>query len=146
MSHLRQETLDLASLMAETDSPDSGAVVVFGGTVRNQNLGRQVTGISYSAHPKMAENILSALEQECLSRFDIHHCRILHRVGDLTLGDISVLVVVRAAHRSTAFDAARYAIDTLKQRAPIWKQEHYADGDSRYLDGIVLGSAGQQDS
>ncbi len=145
MSHLHQETLDLASLLTETDDPKHGALVVFGGTVRNENLGRAVTGISYSAHPTMAENILSTLEQECLKRFDIGHCRILHRIGDLALGDVSVLVVVRAAHRAAAFDAARYAIDTLKRRAPIWKQEHYEGGDSHFLDGVSLDRTAQQD-
>ncbi|MGH8457881.1 MAG: molybdenum cofactor biosynthesis protein MoaE, partial [Nevskiales bacterium] len=71
---------------------------------------------------------------------------IMHRIGQLSLQEFSVLVVVRAAHRATAFDAARYAIDALKQRVPIWKEEHYTGGGSRYLDGTPLQTPPAQNS
>jgi len=138
MTHLQTGALDLESLLAETAAPDSGALVVFGGTVRNMNGGRPVSGMSYSAYAPLAEKSLAEIEQDTLQRFDIQHCRILHRTGELTLQEFSILVVVRAAHRAAAFEAARYAIDTLKQRVPIWKQEHYVDGGSRYLEGNSL--------
>jgi molybdopterin synthase catalytic subunit len=141
MSHLRTDTLDLAALLAETGTPDSGALVVFGGTVRNQSEDRPVSGMSYSAYTPLAEKALAEIEQETLRRFAIQQCRIVHRVGELSLQELSVLVVVRAAHRAAAFEAAQYAIDTLKQRVPIWKQEHYTDGDSRYLEGVPLKSS-----
>jgi molybdopterin synthase catalytic subunit len=67
-----------------------------------------------------------------------NRCWIQHRIGHLELGEPSVIIVVRAAHRAEAYAASRYAIDELKTRAPIWKEEHYADGDSRYLDGVPL--------
>ncbi|MGH8458693.1 MAG: molybdenum cofactor biosynthesis protein MoaE, partial [Nevskiales bacterium] len=123
MSHLQTRALDLAALLHETDGPCSGALVVFGGTVRNENEGRPVTGMSYSAYAPLAEKALTEIEQDTLRRFDIQQCRIVHRIGELSLQEFSVLVVVRAAHRATAFDAARYAIDALKQRVPIWKEE-----------------------
>lgn len=138
MSHLRSEPLDLDALLADSAAGDCGALVVFGGTVRNRNEGRPVEGMAYSAYAPLAEKTLGEIEQETLRRFDIRQCRIVHRVGELGLGDLSVLVVVRAAHRDAAFAAARHAIDTLKQRVPIWKQEHYMDGASRYLEGISL--------
>jgi molybdopterin synthase catalytic subunit len=138
--HLQTDRLDLASLLTETQHPGAGALVVFGGTVRNENAGQSVRGIAYSAYPALAEKTLAAIEQETIARFGVHCCRILHRTGELSLGELSVLVVVRAAHRDAAFTAARYAIDTLKQRVPIWKEEHYADGSRQYLDGTPLQS------
>jgi molybdopterin synthase catalytic subunit len=94
--------------------------------------------MSYSAYAPVAEKTMAAIEQEALARFRITACHIRHRIGELSLGEASVLVVVRAPHRADAFDAARYAIDTLKRRAPIWKQEHYVSGESRYLEGVPL--------
>ena len=112
--------------------------MVFGGTVRDENEGRSVDGITYTAYEPLAEKALAEIESETLSSFPIDSCRILHRVGKLSLGELSVLVVVRAAHRADAFAGARFALDTLKQRVPIWKEEHYLDGDSRYLEGTPL--------
>jgi molybdopterin synthase catalytic subunit len=143
MSHLQTGPLDLAAVLDETEDEASGALVVFAGTVRNDDDGRRVTGIDYSAHAALAEKTLREVEQETLRRFEIRRCRILHRTGALSVREFSVLVVVRAAHRSAAFEAARFAIDTLKQRVPIWKEEHYADGSSRYLEGAPLREAGQ---
>lgn len=130
--------LALEPLLRETEDHSSGALVVFYGTVRNTNDGRPVRSMAYEAHVSMAENVLATIEREALERFAIQHCRIVHRIGHLELGEPSVIIVVRAAHRADAYAASRYAIDELKQRAPIWKEEHYADGDSRYLDGVPL--------
>ena len=94
--------------------------------------------MTYEAHVALAEKVLQDLEAEVLARFPVRQCRIVHRIGPLALGEVSVYVVVRAGHRGEAFDAARYAIDETKQRVPIWKEEHYVDGASRYLDGTPL--------
>lgn len=130
--------LDLAPLLAETEDPACGALVVFVGTVRNENDGQPVEGMTYEAHVSMAEKVLRQIEDEVLNRFDVRRCRIQHRIGTLRLGEPSVIIVVRAAHRAAAYDASRYAIDAIKQRAPIWKEEHYVTGASRYLDGVPL--------
>jgi molybdopterin synthase catalytic subunit len=130
--------LDLDALLRETEDDASGALVIFSGTVRNENEGRPVDGMTYEAHVAMAEKVLRELEQEVLSRFPVRRCRIVHRIGALALGEVSIYVVVRAGHRGEAFDAARYGIDEAKLRVPIWKEEHYIDGDSRYLDGTPL--------
>jgi len=132
------EPLDLAALIAETEDPSAGALVIFSGTVRNENDGLPVNGMTYEAHVPLAEKVLKELEAEVLARFPVSQCRIVHRVGPLALGEVSVYVVVRAGHRGEAFDAARYAIDETKQRVPIWKEEHYVDGASRYLEGTPL--------
>lgn len=133
--------LDLNELLAETEDPSCGALAVFAGTVREQNEGRPVTGMTYEAHPVLAARTLQALETEALERFDIARCRIVHRTGAMSLGDTSVLVVVRSAHRRASFEAAQWAIDTLKERAEVWKHEHYVDGDSAYLGGTSIAAA-----
>jgi molybdopterin synthase catalytic subunit len=137
---ITEDPLQLEPLLAETEDESSGALVVFYGTVRNENEGRPVSGMTYEAHVSMAEKVLRELEAEVLDRFDVRRCRIVHRIGALKLGEASVIIVVRGGHRGPTYEASRYAIDELKQRVPIWKQEHYIDGDSRYLDGVPLRS------
>jgi molybdopterin synthase catalytic subunit len=137
-SHLTAEPLDLADLMAETEDDECGALVVFGGTVRLDNNNREVESIDYSAYGPLAAKTLAEIEAETVARFAARACRIQHRSGRLSLGETSVYVVVRAKHRGQAFDAARHAIETLKQRAAIWKNEHYADGTSEYMQGCAV--------
>jgi molybdopterin synthase catalytic subunit len=130
--------LELDPLLRETDDHSSGALVIFYGTVRDENDDRPVQSMTYEAHVGLAEKVLAEIEAEAIERFGVRRCRIQHRIGHLELGEPSVLIVVRAGHRAEAYAASRYAIDELKERAPIWKEEHYADGDSRYLDGVPL--------
>src|SRR5512133_1547136 len=116
---------DLAALLSETEDVSSGALVIFYGTVRNENEGQPVHSMTYEAHVSLAEKVLHEIESEALSKFVIQKCRIQHRIGLLRLGEASVIIVVRSAHRADGYAASRYAIDELKQRAPIWKEEHY---------------------
>lgn len=133
-----EEPLDLLSLIRETEDPASGALVVFVGTVRNENEGRPVSALAYEAHIPLAERVLRELEEEVLARFPVRKVRIQHRIGPMGIGEPSVIIVVRAPHRAEAFEACRYAIDELKKRVPIWKEETYADGKRRFLKGIPL--------
>ncbi len=132
------EPLDLDALLRETEDPASGALVVFTGTVRNENDGQPVSALTYEAHVPLAEKVLRQIEEEVLARFPVRRCRIQHRIGTLQLGEPSVYVVVRAGHREEAFQAARYGIDEVKARVPIWKRELYVQGGSRYLEGTPL--------
>lgn len=140
--HLQDAPLDLDALLSETADPSCGALVVFSGTVRNHHAGKEVEHLNYTAHAALVEKVLGELEQETIERFGVAQCRIIHRQGDLQVGEDSVLVVVRSAHRGEAFEAARYAIDTLKQRAPVWKREFYTDGSVDYQDGVPLSACG----
>ena len=140
MTHLTDAPIDLAALLA-TGNPADGAVLLFAGTVREHNAGRAVCGMHYSAQRALAEQRLAAVCREAEERFAIRRCHIVHRLGALSLGEISVAVLVQSAHRDAAYRASRFAIDTLKERAPIWKQERYVDGDSAYLDGQALDEA-----
>ncbi|TAL87891.1 MAG: molybdenum cofactor biosynthesis protein MoaE [Rhodanobacter sp.] len=136
--HITDQPLDPEALLRATESPESGALVVFGGTVRAHNDGRKVTAINYSAYEPLAEKAIAEIERETMRRFDIQHCQIRHRIGDLAIGDMSVLVVVRAEHRGEAFEAGRYAIDTVKHEVAIWKYEEYEDGTHAYVKGCPL--------
>ncbi len=138
--YLFDTDLDLHALLAETEDESCGALVIFGGAVRVNNEGRTVDSIDYSAHNALAEKTLREVEQETRDKFQVAQCRLVHRIGKLALGELSVLVVVRAGHRPEAFEAARWAIDTVKKRVPIWKEEFYQSGDSEYLEGTPLES------
>jgi len=135
---IRDQPLDLDALIAETSDPSCGALAVFGGVVRDHNDGRAVEGMTYEAHREMAAKTLRELEAEVCARFGAARCRIVHRIGTLEVGQTSVYVVVRSAHRREAFRAAEYAIDTLKERLAVWKQEHYLGAESRFLEGTPL--------
>lgn len=123
--------------LAQPAPPDCGALAVFAGTVRNRHEGRAVTGMRYHAYATLAEARLAEIEAEAAQRFGAS-IAVAHAVGELRVGDISVVVVARAPHRAEAFAACRWAIDTIKQAVPIWKEEHYLEGDSRFLEGQVL--------
>lgn len=148
MQRITREPLDVTTLLADTENDTCGAFVVFGGTVRNHHEGRGVAGMRYSAYEPMAERVLEELEEETCRRFGVAECRIVHRIGELGIGEASVLVAVRSAHRGDAFSAGQYAIDTLKERLPVWKEDFYTDGSSGYQDGTPLVTAeasGQDD-
>lgn len=136
--HLSAETLDLEALLSETADDHCGALVVFGGTVRLANNGREVESMDYSAYGPLAARTLADIEAETMTRFSAHACRIQHRTGRLGLGEVSVYVVVRAVHRHQAFDAASHALEELKARVAVWKNEYYADGSSAYLEGTEV--------
>jgi molybdopterin synthase catalytic subunit len=136
--HLTEAPLDLDALCAETADERCGALVVFGGSVRLANAGRRVTSMDYSAYGPLAARTLADIERETVAAFDIATCRLQHRTGRLELGEISVYVVVRAVHRGPAFEAARHALEELKARVAVWKNEYYADGSSAYLEGTEV--------
>lgn len=138
MAEISDQSLNLDQLLAATADGECGALVVFGGTVRRHNRDREVAGIEYSAHGPLAEKTLTEIETETRERFGVSHCRLVHRVGDLEVGDVSVYAVVRAVHRAEAFDAARHAVEALKHRVAIWKHERYTDGTDAYLEGCTL--------
>jgi MoaE-MoaD fusion protein len=108
----------------------AGGVVIFSGVVRNQTGGRPVKFLEYEAHAPMAEAKMREIGETARTRFPgIRRVAILHRTGRLDIGESSVLIAVSAAHRGEAFDACEYAIDTLKRTVPIWKKEHFEDGE-----------------
>ncbi|MBI4532212.1 MAG: molybdopterin converting factor subunit 1 [Candidatus Latescibacteria bacterium] len=107
---------------------DDGAVVTFAGVVRNHSMGRQTIGLEYQAYPEMAEKTMRQIGREIRDRWGIDRMAIVHRIGRLNLGEISVLIAVAAAHRKEAFEACEYAIERLKAIVPIWKKEIWEGG------------------
>ncbi len=110
-------------------SPAVGSVVTFAGVVRGNNLGRQVRSLEYEAYPEMAEPILAQVGKEIRARWPVEQVAIVHRVGHLQIGEVSVIIAIASAHRQGAFEAGSYAIDRVKQIAPIWKKEYLDDGE-----------------
>lgn len=116
-------------LAAAVAAPEAGAVATFAGVVRNHHGGRPVAYLEYEAYVPMAEMELRAVAEAACARFDIIAIAAHHRHGRLQIGEVAVAIAVSAAHRDAAFDALRFAIDTLKARVPIWKRETGPDGD-----------------
>jgi molybdopterin synthase catalytic subunit len=126
--------LSLEEVYALADDPSNGAVVVMSGMVRDRTDGKPVVALEYQAYEPMALQIFQQIAAEIRRRWqDVNRVVIHHRIGRLSIGEISVLVAVGCPHRGEAFEACRYAIDTLKHNAPIWKKEHWADGSSSWV-------------
>ena len=123
------EPLDLAALVELVSDPGAGAVASFLGTVRDNARGRGVEWLEYEAYDEMALSEMQGIAGDAIARHGCIRAAVAHRTGRVPIGDASVAVAVSAAHRAAALDACREIIDTLKQRAPIWKKERYADGE-----------------
>lgn len=133
-SALVEHPLDATALLAEVADTASGASTVFVGTVRRTNLDREVTGIDYSAYGPMAERELATIVAEAAEQFGTSRIVVEHRIGTLALGEASIVIAVSHARRAPAMDAQRFLIEAIKQRVPIWKREHYADGERAWTD------------
>ena len=127
-----------------TDEQKNGAIVLMSGTVRNQTEGRAVTSLEYQAYEPMALEVFRQIGREIREKWtDVNRLTIHHRIGRLSIGEISVLVAVGCPHRLEAFEACQYAIDNLKHNAPIWKKEHWQDGSSEW---VSIGVCEQENS
>lgn len=125
--------IDAAALAATLNHPAAGGFVAFEGRVRNHNEGQAVVRLEYEAFEPLAIKEGQRIIDEALQRFAITGAACVHRTGLLEIGAMAVWVGVSAAHRDAAFDACRYIIDEAKQRVPIWKKEHYTNGDSGWI-------------
>lgn len=125
--------IDPSTLLDRVASDGNGATVLFLGTVRDLNDGRAVTGIEYSAYRSMAERELASIVAEAAARTGSSDIAVEHRLGELRIGECSVAIAIAHPHRGLAFDGARYVIEALKHRVPIWKREHYADGSREWV-------------
>ncbi len=125
--------ISVDEVVARLAEPAIGAVVTFVGVVRGETDGRPVAALEYEAYPEMAEVVLAQIGDEIRARWPgVRQVTIVHRVGRLTVGEISVVIALAAAHRPGVFDALCYAIERLKEIAPIWKKEHWADGGGEW--------------
>ena len=129
MIRIVEGRIDREEIVKAVSSPESGAIVTFDGTVRNHSRGKPVTHLYYEAFPEMATQELEKIRAEAMGRWPLNGMAIVHRVGRMEIDESSVFIAVSAAHRQDAFEACRFAIDTLKTTVPIWKKEHYQDGE-----------------
>jgi molybdopterin synthase catalytic subunit len=126
---ITSETLNLSECVDKVLSPQAGGIDVFIGTVRDHTKGKKVIRLEFEAYEKMALSEMQKIADEMMKRWPLHNILIHHRVGVLQIGEVPVIIAVSASHRDAAFDACRYAIDTLKQTVPIWKKEIFEDGE-----------------
>jgi molybdopterin synthase catalytic subunit len=119
----------VAELRRAVEHPSIGGIVTFEGVVRDSNKGKRVSYLEYEAYPEMAEAEMAKIAAEVARRWGADRVALVHRVGRLEIGECSVVVMVACPHRGEAFEACRYAIDTLKATVPIWKKEVAEDGE-----------------
>jgi molybdopterin synthase catalytic subunit len=125
---LLRDPIDIATLVSHVRAPGDGAIVTFDGFVRDHSHGRRTLYLDYEAYESMALAKMHEIGAALHEKFPIHRAAIVHRLGRLEIGETSVFIAVSAPHRPAAFDASRYAIDTLKRTVPIWKKEYFEDG------------------
>ena len=136
MFEVTDQPLDPAPLVASVRRDESGAVALFYGVVRNENMGRGVLYLEYDAYPEMALKKMREVAEEVRAKFPITDIGIMHRIGRLEIGETSLLVAVSSGHRKEAFEACHYAVDRIKQIVPVWKKEVWEDGEE-WIEGHV---------
>jgi molybdopterin synthase catalytic subunit len=134
LAELCDAPLSVADVLAAVSGPSIGGTALFVGTVRDADAGRAVTALQYTAHPS-AQSVLVAVAQRVAEASPGVLLAAVHRIGDLDVGDVAVVVAAGAAHRAEAFDAGRRLIDTLKHEIPIWKHQLFADGTQEWVGG-----------
>jgi molybdopterin synthase catalytic subunit len=132
LAELRDRPLSVDEALAAVSDPAAGGIALFVGAVRDHDHGRDVARLGYSAHPSAVAELRRVAEKVAAS-FNVTAVAAVHRVGDLAVGDLAVVVAVSSPHRADAFDACRALIDELKQSVPIWKHQQYAGGGSEWV-------------
>jgi molybdopterin synthase catalytic subunit len=134
LAELRAEPLSVDEVRAAVSDPGVGGIALFVGTVRDHDGDRDVTRLSYSAHPTAAGE-LRRVAEKVAADFGVRALAAVHRTGDLAIGELAVVVAVACPHRAEAFEACRVLIDDLKHQVPIWKQQWFTDGSSEWVNG-----------
>ena len=134
---IQHSPIDPTAVVEQVGHDEDGAVLLFVGVVRNHADGRAVTGMCYEAFEEMAVDVLETIAGEAAGRLGTDRVAVVHRVGELSIGDVSVAIAVSSPHRADAYEASRYTIEEIKKRLPIWKKEHYAEGEDAWVEGSV---------
>ncbi len=135
VTKLTQSEIRPEQVLDLVDAPHHGAVLLFLGVVRDHNEGRAVTSIGYEAYGDMASRVLDEIAREAAERTGVGGVAVVHRVGRLSVGAVSVAIAISSPHRDEAYRASRYVIEEIKERLPVWKEEHYADGGRSWIVG-----------
>jgi molybdopterin synthase catalytic subunit len=134
-SALTHSPIDPAEVLARVGHDEDGAAILFLGTVRDHADDRPVTGITYEAYEEMAAPVLAEIAGEAAAILGTDRLAVVHRVGELAVGEHSVAIAASSPHRAQAYEASRYVIEEIKKRLPVWKKEHYADGRDAWVQG-----------
>ena len=130
---LTSDPIDSQALIDRVSTPSCGAVCLFLGTVREFTQDKRTTHLVYEAYPEMALKQMRAILEEAAARWPIPQLGVIHRLGPMGLGEVSIAVAVATPHRGESFEACRWIMDTLKEQVPIWKQEHWSDGSTEWV-------------
>ena len=133
MFKITSDEIELGDVIRAVETGDAGAIVHFLGVVRNNTEGREVSYLEYEAYPPMAEKKMAEIAQEIHEKWGLDRVAMIHRVGRLEIGEVSVAVAVASPHRREAFEACHYAMNRLKQIVPIWKREVWTDGEEEWV-------------
>jgi len=133
---ITEKPIDVNKLLNYVGEQSSGASVLFTGTVRDHNKQDKVSKLHYEAYQEMAEKILQEIENEIHTKWKINKFVAIHRTGTLKVGEVSVAIAVSAEHRKEAFEACKFGIDSIKEKAPIWKKE-FAESGTEWLEGVT---------
>ncbi|MDE2772273.1 MAG: molybdenum cofactor biosynthesis protein MoaE [Gemmatimonadota bacterium] len=135
---VQREPIDPAQVLSRVGAPSDGAVLLFLGTVRDHADGRPVGGMRYETYEAMAAEVLDEIVREAAERLGTPRVAVVHRVGELGIGDVSVAIAVSSPHRESAYAASRHVIEEIKSRLPVWKHEHFVGGGARWVEGRPL--------
>ncbi len=138
---IKSAALDAQRLIDHVRKDESGAVALFSGVVRNENLGRRVLYLEYDAYPEMAERVMREIAEEAMRRWAITDVAMQHRTGKLEIGETSLLIAVSAPHRKEAFDACHSLVDRFKEVVPVWKKEVW-EGGEEWIEGEAVNRSG----
>ncbi|TIC81287.1 molybdenum cofactor biosynthesis protein MoaE [Nocardioides sp. GY 10113] len=132
LAAISEEPLSVPDVLDHLEDPTAGGLVLFVGRVRDHDNGAGVKALAYSAHPSALERLRDVCDRVA-EEYDVTGLAAVHRVGDLAVGDLAVVVAAVAAHRGSSFDASRALIDTLKAEVPIWKHQSFTDGTEEWV-------------
>ena len=137
IARIVQDPIDPAAVLASVGSDEDGASLLFTGVVRNHNQGRTVGGVRYDAYEEMAARVLSQIVEEAVQLVGTDRIVAVHRVGELTVGEVSVAIAVSSPHRAEVFEASRFIIEEIKKRLPVWKKERYGGDVEEWVEGVT---------
>ncbi|TCM66617.1 molybdopterin synthase subunit MoaE [Acinetobacter calcoaceticus] len=137
-SRIQDRALSLDDFDAIAHFPECGGIGIFIGTVRNHHEGRAVLSLSYTAYAPIAEKMIRSIELEIQQKYQLPYVCVVHRIGNLAIGEKALIAIAYAAHRHEAFQACEEAVERVKHEVPVWKEEFYLDGSSQYVAGCCI--------
>ena len=139
-----RDRIEPAEVLARVGADEDGAGLLFVGVVRDHNEGRSVGGVQYDAYEEMALEVLQEIADEAARVLGTDRIAVVHRIGDLPVGDVSVAIAVSSPHRAEAYEASRHVIEEIKKRLPIWKKERYIGGAEEWVAGTTPTARSQE--